>query len=92
LKEAAMTERAETGRMQFGDDWPGVFIRGDDALAFARSLRQLLHKTEKRASELSQQQVAACSRSSELAALLESCRLKGPLPDARRNVPGRSEG
>lgn len=24
--------RAETGPMQFGDDWKGVFIRGDQAL------------------------------------------------------------
>lgn len=23
--------RPETGPMQFGNDWPGVFIRGDDA-------------------------------------------------------------
>ena len=27
--------RPETGPMQFGDDWPGVFIRGDNALFFA---------------------------------------------------------
>jgi len=26
--------------MQFGDDWPGVFIRGDEALAFAEALKQ----------------------------------------------------
>jgi hypothetical protein len=25
-------DRPETGPMQFGDDWPGVFIRGDSAL------------------------------------------------------------
>lgn len=25
-------ERPETGPMQFGDDWPGIFIRGDNAL------------------------------------------------------------
>lgn len=24
-------QRVETGPVQFGDDWPGVFIRGDDA-------------------------------------------------------------
>ncbi len=34
--------RAETGPMSFGDDWPGVFIRGDDALFYAESLRQHL--------------------------------------------------
>lgn len=30
--------RPETGPMQFGDDWPGIFIRGDNALFFARQL------------------------------------------------------
>lgn len=25
-------ERIETGPLQFGEDWPGLFIRGDDAL------------------------------------------------------------
>lgn len=24
-------KRVETGVVQFGDDWPGVFLRGDDA-------------------------------------------------------------
>ncbi len=28
----ASGDRPETGPMQFGDDWPGVFIRGDNAL------------------------------------------------------------
>lgn len=27
--------RAETGPMQFPDDWPGVFIRGDEAMGRA---------------------------------------------------------
>jgi hypothetical protein len=31
-------ERPETGPMQFGDDWPGVFIRGDNALFDARAV------------------------------------------------------
>jgi hypothetical protein len=31
--------RAETGVIAFGDDWPGVFIRGDDAFGYAHSLR-----------------------------------------------------
>lgn len=26
--------RVETGPVQFGDDWPGVFIRGDDAAGY----------------------------------------------------------
>jgi hypothetical protein len=39
----AVTEgRAETGVMQFGDDWPGVFIRGDNAMHFAYAIRGIL--------------------------------------------------
>lgn len=34
--------RPETGPMQFGDDWPGVFIRGDDALGYYTALNVLL--------------------------------------------------
>jgi hypothetical protein len=34
--------RVETGPMQFGDDWPGVFFRGDDALAAAVMLTGLM--------------------------------------------------
>ena len=29
--EGDFAERVETGPVQFGDDWPGVFIRGDNA-------------------------------------------------------------
>lgn len=34
--------RPETGPMQFGDDWPGVFIRGDNALFFALAVRRVV--------------------------------------------------
>jgi hypothetical protein len=30
--------RVETGPLQFGDDWPGLFIRGDEALGLADTL------------------------------------------------------
>ena len=40
--ETATTSRAETGPMQFGDDWPGVFIRGDNALMYANALDGVL--------------------------------------------------
>ena len=32
-------QRAATGVMQFTDDWPGVFIRGDDAMSLAGVLK-----------------------------------------------------
>jgi hypothetical protein len=36
--------RVETGPVQFGDDWPGVFIRGDSAAYYAASIRAILEK------------------------------------------------
>lgn len=35
--------RAETGVMRFGKDWPGVFIRGDNAFHFSETLRGVLN-------------------------------------------------
>lgn len=32
------TPRVETGIVQFDDDWPGVFIRGDNAMHYAMCL------------------------------------------------------
>lgn len=34
--------RPETGAMQFGNDWPGVFIRGDNAAHYAMMIDTLL--------------------------------------------------
>ena len=34
--------RPETGPMCFGDDWPGVFIRGDNAYGYITCLKELL--------------------------------------------------
>lgn len=34
--------RVETGVVRFGNDWPGVFLRGDDAHGFAAALREVL--------------------------------------------------
>jgi hypothetical protein len=34
-------KRVETGVVLFDDDWPGVFIRGDDAFAFGIALQGL---------------------------------------------------
>lgn len=39
-------KRAETGPMQFGDDWPGVFVRGDNAMYYATILRQIVDNPE----------------------------------------------
>ena len=31
-----LKDRIETGPVQFGSDWPGLFVRGDDALVLHR--------------------------------------------------------
>jgi hypothetical protein len=41
-KLPAQAERVETGPVQFGDDWPGVFIRGDNAFYIAMCLRRVV--------------------------------------------------
>jgi hypothetical protein len=41
-----MSKRAETGPMQFGDDWPGLFLRGDDAFSYGTMLSLILKAKE----------------------------------------------
>lgn len=36
--------RIETGPVQFGDDWPGTFIRGDSAAYYAMTINTILEK------------------------------------------------
>lgn len=38
--------RVESGPVQFGDDWPGVFIRGDNAMYYAMELGLVLDDLE----------------------------------------------
>lgn len=35
-------QRVETGAVQFGDDWPGVFIRGDNAAFYSMAIDAVL--------------------------------------------------
>ena len=35
-------KRAETGPMRFGEDWPGIFIRGDNAFYYATIVNRIL--------------------------------------------------
>jgi hypothetical protein len=57
--------RAETGVMQFDNDWPGIFIRGDNAGILAMYLREVLASSQ--ADPITQLQVEG------LASLLASC-------------------
>jgi hypothetical protein len=40
------TPRPETGPMQFGDDWPGLFIRGDNAAGYSLALNMAIDATK----------------------------------------------
>jgi len=42
----AQEKRVETGVVKFGDDWSGIFIRGDDCFNFLFGLLFLLSKVK----------------------------------------------
>lgn len=42
IDEGIAQRRPETGPMKFGDDWTGLFIRGDNAAYYAYRLRTVL--------------------------------------------------
>ena len=39
--------RIESGSVVFGEDWPGLFLRGDDALYHAQHLKLVLDTAER---------------------------------------------
>jgi hypothetical protein len=45
-KLPAQAERVETGPVQFGDDWPGVFIRGDNAFGYVGLLDAAIRRAD----------------------------------------------
>jgi hypothetical protein len=77
---------ARTGVVRLENDWPGVFIRGDDALSYVGSLKFLLSTVEVHIRKLVEEmhadydtpgcEVMTWDHIRELADLLESCRVK----------------
>ncbi len=41
VKAKAKLDRVPSGAVQFGSDWPGLFLRGDHALKVAVCVREL---------------------------------------------------
>lgn len=80
LKQLATGERPESGPMSFEGDWPGVFIRGDNAFEYAQALRELLGRPG----------IAAFDRDHllGLVALLVSSQVQGPHPVKLQRMPG----
>ena len=44
-KLPGVEDRVETGPVQFGDDWPWIFIRGDNCFAYRMALAGLRDET-----------------------------------------------
>jgi hypothetical protein len=74
LQAAAGSGRVETGVVQFGNDSPGLFIRGDDCLALVDAIREVLSTL---APEEARRVAAAASLLVELAETIESHTLIG---------------
>lgn len=84
-------ERVETGPVQFGDDWPGVFIRGDNANYYGFTLQQATEALKKGDMELAKYYLIGplTGIGEQLSELLMSCdvrRLRGENPDANNDI------
>jgi hypothetical protein len=77
-KLPALAGRLATAPLQFGDDWPGVFIRGDDANRYANALERVL------GSETPDPRQLAKLR--DLLHTLRSCLVRSPRGVARINA------
>lgn len=74
-----MTEkpRVETGPVMFEDDWPGIFIRGDEAFGHRLALGDAIQALEKNPEILGQVYTIMTLRG--LLETISSCHL--PMPD-----------
>jgi len=73
LTDEPTHQRQDTGPIQFGDDWPGMFIRGDEALAYALDIEEAAEQIEQgdQASRLDAQRLRA------FAQVLRQCEARG---------------
>lgn len=62
--------RIESGRIQFNDDWPGVFIRGDQAMMYFSQLLNVLNSA--REAKLPDEDIKSIEM---LIDLMQSCRI-----------------
>jgi hypothetical protein len=86
--------RLETGVVQEGNDWPGVFIRGDDAFHLAMQLREALRLLPRGSAEAKLHDLQAHIMHASLAGLadiLESCNTQNNPEPQRVRLEGRLE-
>lgn len=70
LFEGHPAQRVETGALQINDDWPGVFIRGDNAMFYAVQLSRMLDQHPAGDEPLD---IVGHSALNSLVAILRSC-------------------
>ncbi len=68
-------DRVETGALEINDDWPGVFIRGDNAMHYAISVKQALTMLDACDPEYKQIDMFVRSALKSLQSLLASSRI-----------------
>jgi len=83
-----------TGCLQISGDWPGVFIRGDDALSFADTIEALYLAANERAERgIPHAEVLRWQRMEELMNILRSCKPPTmPPPSLPTDERGRGGG
>lgn len=74
--------RPHTGPLQFGGDWPGVFLRGDECGEYCKAIELVRGAIKQQAmsgkspESVEAELLGALSSLQELSRLLKSCRLK----------------
>jgi hypothetical protein len=68
ISVAGSSGRVPTGALQFRDDWPGLFVRGDDAIGLMVSIR---HLAERLADNTDPGVASALSRLKRIADIIE---------------------
>jgi len=75
-KLSKQKERVETGIAQFGNDWPCVIIRGDNAFAYAVALSQAIKRLETIVNKTKIEDYVLIGQLENLKSLLEECYIK----------------
>lgn len=75
FSDGTPANRVETGALEINDDWPGVFIRGDNAMYYAMNLQSLLNQFEKMEEQQDRPFVVAVLKG--LLNTLQSCNTRG---------------
>lgn len=74
MQQIDFPARLSTGVLKVGKDWPGVFIRGDEALGFERDITRCIEGIKDGSLPADQRN----GRLEELLRLLASCKVDQP--------------